>query len=103
MLERFGGDEEIINVIVESFSEEAAELIKQIESAMEKLDIEAIRSACHALKGSASNVHAIPLSRKAQLLEAAAKQGKINFTLVSPFLGEIKTDFNRFLSEIAHD
>ncbi|SLM31663.1 Sensor protein GacS [Desulfamplus magnetovallimortis] len=102
MVERFGGDEEVVDIIVDSFIEEAGGLIKQLETAVENREMESIRAACHALKGSASNVHALPLSTSAQLLEAVAKKGKTDIDLDS-MLESIRSDFNRFSSEIAND
>lgn len=72
--ERFGGDQEIVEVVLESFSQEAPELIARIQEGMSGNDEEEIRSCAHALKGSAANVNAERLRQASFLLETSAKE-----------------------------
>ncbi|MBF0243143.1 MAG: response regulator [Desulfamplus sp.] len=94
MVERFGGDEETVNLILDSFVEEATEIIKSLEDAVEREDLESIRSSSHALKGSSANVHATPLSRLALKMESAAKEG--NLIGLPNMFKEIKKEFELF-------
>ncbi|WP_175530323.1 response regulator [Desulfobacula phenolica] len=78
LFERFGGDEEIIEVVLDSFLQEAPELIDAIDYAIDKNDAEGVRLNSHALKGSAANVNADLLRNAALDMEAHAKIEKFN-------------------------
>jgi signal transduction histidine kinase/CheY-like chemotaxis protein len=73
LFERFGGDQELIEVVLDSFFQEAPELIEKIKHAIDKNDPEGIRSNSHALKGSAANVNADLLKNAALDMETDAK------------------------------
>lgn len=75
LAERFGHDEELIEVILASFLEEAAQLLETIEQAMGQGDCETIRSSAHAIKGGSANVNADRLNKEAKALETFARQG----------------------------
>ncbi len=74
--ERFGQDEELIEIVLDSFLSEAPQLLEKLEDAINKNDIEEIRSNAHALKGSAANVNADFLKLAALELEKEAKNGQ---------------------------
>lgn len=74
--ERFGKDEELIEIVLDSFLSEAPQLLEKLENAIHKNDIEEIRSNTHALKGSAANVNADFLKLAALELETEAKTGQ---------------------------
>jgi signal transduction histidine kinase/DNA-binding response OmpR family regulator/HPt (histidine-containing phosphotransfer) domain-containing protein len=73
LFERFGGDEEIIEVVLDSFLEEAPELIEKIGRAIHEKDVEGVKLSSHALKGSAANVNADLLRNAVLDLETQAK------------------------------
>ena len=97
LFERFGGDEEIIEVVLDSFFEEAPELIEKIRDAIDGNDVEEVRLNSHALKGSAANVNA-DLLRKAVLdMETRAKtQNSDSFVLKFEI---IQNEYNKFIRE----
>ena len=96
--ERFGNDREMIKLVLDSFIEEAPELIKKIENTVNKQDIEGIRLNCHALKGSAANVNADILKAAALEFEAEAEAGVCdNFELR---LQNINDEYNAFLKAV---
>ncbi len=74
LLERFGNDQEIVEVVLEAFFQESPDLIANIGNAIDENDTEAVRSHSHALKGSAANVNADLLRLAALDLETEAKQ-----------------------------
>jgi signal transduction histidine kinase/CheY-like chemotaxis protein len=76
LLERFGQDEELIEIVLDSFLSEALQLLEKLENAINKNDFEEIRSNAHALKGSAANVNADLLKLAALELETEAKAGQ---------------------------
>ncbi len=100
MIERFGGDEESVDLIVESFVEEAAEIVNLLEKAVKSNDAEAIRALSHGLKGSAANVHANSLNKIALELETAAKRGLLTNTPL--ILEKIKQEFKSFESFVSY-
>lgn len=73
--ERFGGDEEIVKDILESFFQEAPEFLEKIKEAIHNQDMEDIESISHALKGTAANVNADALRKATLELETQAKKG----------------------------
>ncbi len=96
--ERFGNDGEMIKLVLDAFLKEAPELIKKIENAVNKQDIEEIILNCHALKGSAANVNADILKAAALELETEAKAGLCdNFELR---LLNINDEYKAFLKAV---
>lgn len=97
LFERFGGDEELMTVILDSFAEEAPELIEQAQTAVAEGDSEMMRSRAHALKGTAANVNAERLRQAALDLENHAKRDdKDRF---SDTLKHAQTEYERFIRE----
>ncbi|MBF0413456.1 MAG: response regulator [Desulfamplus sp.] len=101
MIERFGGDEESVNLIVESFVEEAFEIVISLEQAVKSGEAEKIRALSHALKGSSANVHAIQLNKIALEMENAAKSGSL-LNAVS-ILKNIKKELELFTDFVGVD
>jgi len=97
--ERFGGDTEIVEVVLESFSMEAPELIETLKRAVDNQDTEEIRLNCHALKGNAANVNAELLREAALSLEQDAKAQDIS--LASSKFDVIKNEYEKFTKECA--
>ncbi|MCD4676380.1 MAG: response regulator, partial [Desulfobacula sp.] len=97
LFERFGEDEEIIEVVLEAFFQEAPELIEKIQQAMDKNNTEDVRSNLHALKGSAANVNADLLRNAALDMETDAKAQNSDF-FVSKFEA-VQNEYNKFVRE----
>ncbi|PIE61186.1 MAG: hypothetical protein CSA29_04645 [Desulfobacterales bacterium] len=94
MSQRFGGDQELMRVVLESFFQEIIELLDNLDHAVANSDAEAIQLAAHAIKGSAANVNAEQLKETAFSLETAAKKGDI--LGASDRLKDMKMQFNYF-------
>ena len=90
-LERFGGDEEIVKDILDSFFQEAPEFLEKIGNSIENQDMEEIQSNSHALKGAAANVNAEVLRKAALELEIQAKNGNPD-----SFIGQYKIIMNEY-------
>ncbi len=75
LLDRFGGDEELAVMVVDSFVQEAPELFERLKVQEDAGNLEQIRSCAHAMKGSAGNVNAEQLRQIALELEDAAESG----------------------------
>jgi CheY-like chemotaxis protein len=97
LFQRFEGDEEIINVVLDSFFEEAPELLKKIKQDMDKKETEALRLNLHALKGSAANVNADLLKNAVLNMETDAKEGYSDSFAVK--FGKIHSEYIRFIKE----
>jgi len=97
MFERFGGDEELVQMVLETFVQEAPELISEIDQAMKSKESETIRAKSHALKGTAANVNAERLRNAALEMETEAKNEKDKLYLVK--LEAIQTEYEQFLKE----
>jgi len=75
LLERFGNDGELMDMVVASFLEEAVQVFERLKDAVDKAQMEDIRSCAHALKGTAGNVNAEQVREAALILERAAESG----------------------------
>ena len=75
LMERFGNDEELVAVVLESFIQEAPELFSKLKNAVDDDNTDEIRSCAHAMKGSAANVNAERVRHIALELEQAAGLG----------------------------
>jgi two-component system sensor histidine kinase/response regulator len=98
LYERFGNDEELIQLVLDAFLEEAPELIGKIKIAIDKEDAELIRSHAHALKGSAGNVNADILKEMAWCMEQEANRGKL--ASISQIFFDIEQEFHAFEKEV---
>ncbi len=72
------GDESIITEFAISFLKNGETLMLSLKSAVNAHSPEQIELYAHALKGSASNIGAVPLAKKAWLLEKAASEKNLN-------------------------
>ncbi|WP_051012335.1 response regulator [Desulfobacula toluolica] len=93
--ERFGGDEEIIKVVLDSFLQEAPELIDAIDDAIDQNYAEGVRLNSHALKGSAANVNADLLRNAALDMETHAKVE--NFNAFALTFEAIQNEYKKFI------
>jgi signal transduction histidine kinase/DNA-binding response OmpR family regulator/HPt (histidine-containing phosphotransfer) domain-containing protein len=98
LYERFGQDEELIQVVLDAFLEEAPELIEKIRTALDTEDTDLIRAHAHALKGSAGNVNADMLKETAWCLEQEANQGKL--ISIPRIFSDIELEFKTFAKEV---
>lgn len=98
LVERFGGDEEIIEIVLDSFLQEAPDLIEAIGHAIDENDAEGVRLNLHALKGSAANVNADLLRKAALDMETQAKVQNFN-SFVLKFEAVIN-EYNKFIREV---
>jgi CheY-like chemotaxis protein/HPt (histidine-containing phosphotransfer) domain-containing protein len=77
LLERVGGDVEVLNEIVEMFRAETPRLIREIRGALDRGDTRGVERAAHSLKGTAKSLAATDAATAAQSLEAAARAGNL--------------------------
>jgi len=74
LLERLMNDEELLEVILEEFIQEAEGQIEQLRLLIQSWDLEKARRVAHTLKGASGNVGAMVLRERASRLEEAIKR-----------------------------
>ncbi len=79
LYDRFGNDDQLINIVMDSFLQEAPELLENIKNAIDRDDAESVRSNAHALKGCAANINAQCLKNAAMTLENYAKEMNLQY------------------------
>ncbi len=101
LLERFGGDKETVEIVLESFFQETPEFLEKIKDAMDRNDIEEVRSNCHALKGAAANVNAERLKKAALEMETNAKNSLSDFFVEN--YQSLQNEYQKLIREANHD
>ena len=76
-LARVGGDESVLNEILDVYLEDALAQIAFLEQAAANGDAEAVRSRAHSLKGASGNVGAMAMQTLAAQIETAGRQGEL--------------------------
>ena len=77
-LRRRLGDDELVGEIIGLFLADCPAKVAAIKAAVVARDLRAIRVAAHALKGSAANMSAMPVSECASALELMAERGGVD-------------------------
>jgi len=98
LLERLGGDVELVDEIVQIFLESADELLAAVESAVADGDAHRVERAAHSLKGALLNIAAEPVSERAHRLEQAGRSGELE--LCSDLLDDLKQEFDLLLQKL---
>lgn len=73
LLERAGGDQELVQELLALFQQECPEHLSRIRLAIVAGDARALQTAAHTLKGAAGNVSAHPLAEVARTIETLAQ------------------------------
>ncbi len=97
--DRFGGDEELMAMVIDSFLSEAPELMTALSRAVQDSDMEEMRVKAHALKGTAANVNAERLRNVSFELENAARQE--DTSLFKPLFEKVEKELNRFVDKVS--
>ena len=84
-------DEEIIAEFSDSFVKNSRKLMVSLQEAIAAGDAEQIELYAHALKGSASNIGAIPLAKLAWQLEKTSSEKQLDSA--GSWLDRIQTEF----------
>jgi two-component system sensor histidine kinase/response regulator len=77
VLDRVGGDEELLSEIIDIFLEECPSLVAAIRDAVRKQDARALERSAHSLKGSVSNFGAASATQAALDLELMGRRGEV--------------------------
>ena len=74
VLDRLGGDEELLSEVVELFIEEVPDILSKLKDALDSGDWDSAAKLAHTLKGSSSNVGAERFASLALELEDDSKK-----------------------------
>jgi HPt (histidine-containing phosphotransfer) domain-containing protein len=77
MLERMGGDADLLGEIVELFLEDGPRVVERLRGAVARGDADEIERAAHSLKGALLNMSANPLAALALELENLGREGEL--------------------------
>ena len=78
MLERLGGDEELVADVIRLFLEDTPQRLASIKAAVDRRNADQIRTTAHTLKGTAANVSAPGLLAAAGVLERLGAEGRLD-------------------------
>jgi CheY-like chemotaxis protein len=78
LLERLGGDPELVAEVIGLFVADMPAQLAAIRSAVERRDPEALRKAAHGLKGAAGNLSAPGLVEAAHILERIGTEARMD-------------------------
>lgn len=98
LYDRFGQDTQLISIILDSFFQEAPDLLSELQTAVGDNDTEMVRTRAHALKGSAANVNAESLRQRSFEMENSAKNNETDSFQIQ--LEAIQTEYDRFVEEV---
>jgi HPt (histidine-containing phosphotransfer) domain-containing protein len=76
-LERLGGDEALVNEVVEIFLNDMPGQLRELREALHDQDAEKVRQKAHRIKGASANIGAQAVSGLALKIEMAGKQGDL--------------------------
>ncbi len=94
VLERIGGDEELLNELFKDFCHEFPVLLKELVAGLESDDTDTIIRSAHTIKGSSANISAIEIRNLAYEIEMAAKESRLGS--IPELVEELKEAFKRF-------
>jgi signal transduction histidine kinase/DNA-binding response OmpR family regulator/HPt (histidine-containing phosphotransfer) domain-containing protein len=77
LVDRLGGDRELLAGLVHAFLEDCPARLVAIRSAIEQCDLELVRSASHAFKGAAATVAVTAVFEAAHRLERVAAERRV--------------------------
>ena len=72
--------EDFINELIDTFLEDAPNMIAEMKSALDSNDVDTFRRAAHSMKSNAATFGANDLSVMAKELEMLGKENKLNET-----------------------
>ena len=98
LLDRVGGDEELLHDLLGLFAEEAPTMLSAIEQAVAAQDSVAIANAAHALKGSAGNFVSAGPYETARELEYLGRGGTAQGA--EELLARLKTELDQLIAEM---
>jgi CheY-like chemotaxis protein len=78
LMERLGGDTELLHDVIQLFLDDCPQLVAAIKAAVDARNGVLVRSTAHALKGAAANLSASALFEAAQILERLGAEERLD-------------------------
>ncbi len=97
-LNRIGGNQTFYRKILRSFMQNQAQMIEEIQSALEENDMELAARLAHTLKGVSGNIGALELHEVVRQLESGIKEQKSNTDKI--LIDSAQEHLNQVLSSI---
>ena len=98
LLERLGGDGELLTELLGIFLEECREMLTGVESAVEAGDAHRIERSAHSFKGALLNISADEAAERALQLEQVGRAGELE--LASSLLEDLQEEVQRLEQEL---
>ena len=99
MLERLGGDAELLQDVLEVFLEECPRMMGEIVEAVSGQDVELVRRSAHSIKGALLNISAGAAAEEATRLEAMAAEASLDGSYGA--LERLRTEIDRLQNALA--
>ena len=93
MLERLGGDTELMTDVLGVFLEECPRMMQEIRAAVDQGDPLSVRRAAHSIKGALLNISAAPAAAEATQLERLGNEERLDET--AEVLGHLQVEIER--------
>ena len=93
LLDRVGGDEDLLREIASIFLDEYPALIQEIRTAVAAMDAKGVERAAHSLKGSVANFGAQSATEAAFRLETLGRSGRLEDAPVA--LDDLLSEFQQ--------
>ena len=78
LLERLGGQEEMLGIFFDMFAKNVASYLELLQSALLQGNAEQVRIQAHTIKGAAGNISALQVCKTATVMEAHAREGHLD-------------------------
>ena len=98
LLERLGGDTELLAELLEIFLGECREMMAAVQSAVDAGDANRIERSAHSLKGALLNISAEAAAERALQLEQVGCAGELE--LASSLLDDLQEEIQRLEPEL---
>ena len=99
MLERLGGDVELLHDVLEVFLEECPKMMDEVTAAISGADADAVRRAAHSMKGALLNISANAAAEEAKALEQLGADARLDES--SSVLRRLQTEVDRLQQALA--
>jgi len=93
MLERLGGDTELLADVLGVFLEECPRMMQEIRAAVDQGDSMSVRRAAHSIKGALLNISAGPAAAEATHLEQLGSEERLAET--ADVLDQLQSEIDR--------
>jgi len=99
MLERLGGDTELLDDVLQVFLEECPRMMDEVRGAIDEGNPKSVRRAAHSMRGALLNISAAPAAAEASRLEALGSEERLGEG--APILERLQQEIERLEQVLA--